>query len=87
MQEESDQMILQELQAQQNLEDSKLPMTNYEKSKLKTLENRQLYGDDASKWPDGVRPADQNQFTSLYDDMNDGANMMDHQDYEGNVFN
>lgn len=48
MQDEANDMYAQELQAMQNNEDANLPMSNYEKSKLKTLENKQLYGEDAS---------------------------------------
>lgn len=50
------------------MNDLNAPMSNYEKSKLKTAENRRLYGDDPSQWPDGVRPADQNKFQSLYEE-------------------
>ena len=47
MQDEANEMDAQALQAMQNGEDANLPMSNYEKSKMKTFENKQLYGEDA----------------------------------------
>ena len=38
-----------------------MPMSNYEKSKLKTQKLREQYGENPDNWPDGVRPADQEQ--------------------------
>lgn len=55
-------MLAAELQEEENVAESNRPMTNYEKSKIKTNENKQLYGQDASQWPDNVRPADNNKF-------------------------
>lgn len=46
-------------QDQANEQDQNLPMSNYEKSKQKTAQLRQEYGDDPDMWPEGVRPADQ----------------------------
>ena len=40
-------------------------MTNYEKSKLKTAENRVKYGMNPDDWPEGVRPADDSQHQQL----------------------
>lgn len=61
-------MLAAELQEEENIADKNAPISNYEKSKLKTMENRQLYGEDPNQWPEGVRPADSNKFQSLYDD-------------------
>lgn len=41
------------------LEDEHRPMTNYEKSKLKTAKLREEYGDCPELWPEGIRPADE----------------------------
>lgn len=34
-------------------------MSNYEKSKLRTAQMREQYGDCPELWPEGVRPADE----------------------------
>ena len=39
-------------------EEADRPMSNYEKSKLKTQKMREMYGEDSRNWPEGVRPAD-----------------------------
>ena len=41
-------MLAAELQEQQNQDDLNAPLSNYEKSKLKTAENKRLYGEDPS---------------------------------------
>ena len=38
-----------------------MPMTNYEKSKQKTAENRAKFGMNPDNWPEGIRPADDHQ--------------------------
>lgn len=42
-----------------------MPMSNYERSKQQTAQNRAQYGDDPDLWPEGVRPADQAQEQQL----------------------
>ena len=63
-----------------------MPMTNYEKSKLKTAQMKAQYGEDPDMWPDGVRPADQAKEQQLIGGPADD-DLLEHQDYEGNVFN
>ena len=69
-------MDAQEYQHQLNDFDSNLPMSNYEKSKLKTAQLREQYGEDPDLWPEGVRPADQSKEQQLIggdDDEEDGG--------------
>lgn len=40
-------------------------MSNYEKSKQKTAQMREQYGEDPDLWPEGVRPADQSKEQQL----------------------
>ena len=54
-----DRMIQEEANQIFSEKDKNLPLTNYEKSKLKTAENRAKYGMNPDNWPEGVRPADQ----------------------------
>lgn len=61
------------------------PLTNYEKSKLKTKKLREKYGPDADLWPEGVRPADSAKIQSLIGGP-DNDESFGNQDYEGNVF-
>ena len=61
------------------------PLTNYEKSKLRTKELREKYGHDADLWPEGVRPADNAKIQSLIGGP-DNDESFGNQDYEGNVF-
>jgi hypothetical protein len=57
-QQEIDRMIQEEANQAVYEEDRNLPLTNYEKSKLKTAENRAKYGMNSDNWPEGIRPAD-----------------------------
>ena len=61
------------------------PLTNYEKSKIKTKELREKYGQDTDLWPEGVRPADNAKMQSLLGGY-DKEEFYGNQDYEGNVF-
>lgn len=58
-------MDAQAFQEQQNMSDLNMPMSNYEKSKLKTAQLRAEYGDDPDQWPEGVRPADESKEQQL----------------------
>jgi len=74
-----------ELDEMEGLNEKDRPLTNYEKSKLKTKELRNKYGQDSDLWPQGVRPADNAKMQSLIGG-NDNEESFGNQDYEGNVF-
>ena len=65
-------------------DDPNRPLSNYEKSKMKTNENREKYGMNPDNWPEGKRPADQSKNDCLLGGANDIE--FENQDYEGNVF-
>jgi len=62
------QMDAKAFETQENMEDLNRPMTNYEKSKMKTAKLREQYGDCPELWPEGVRPADESKEQCLLGD-------------------
>ena len=78
MEEEAARFMQEEIEQ----EDRDRPVSNYERSKIKTAELRAKYGENPDQWPEGVRPADQAQEQALFGEEEEFGN----QDYEGNIF-
>ena len=60
-QKEIDRMIQEEANQVFQESEKNMPMSNYEKSKQKTAENRAKFGMNPDNWPEGIRPADDHQ--------------------------
>lgn len=65
LQEELNMQEAQAFEQTANMDDLDRPMTNYERSKLKTAQLKAEYGDCPELWPEGIRPADKSQEQQL----------------------
>lgn len=80
LEEDANMMDAQLAQQLMEEEEANRPMSNYEKSKLKTKKMREMYGEDSRNWPEGVRPADDTQEEQLIGGEENVEDMIPHQE-------